>query len=117
MIDNFIQKNIPLAAVAMFHDQLSPISEIIELYMQGMKEHKIDILSGLLKKYTDTEALFSVSIKARLFALHEQNKDDPNKVVSPHKDPKQGQIHHRTPGPHQSQWSASRDRFISTYFK
>ena len=101
----------------MFRGQLSPISEIIELYMQGMKEHEIDVLGGLLKKYADTETLFSASIEARLFALREHNKDDPDKVVSPHEDPKQGQIRHGTPGPRQSQWSAPRDRFISIYFK
>ena len=82
IIDNFIQENVRPTEVAMFRSQVSPISEIVERYMQGMKEHEVNVLGGLLKKYADTEALFSGSIEARVLALREQNKDDLDKVVS-----------------------------------
>jgi acetyl-CoA carboxylase/biotin carboxylase 1 len=66
----------------MFRTQISPISEIVERYLQGLKEHEISVIGGLLKQYADTETLFSGSIEARVLALREQNKDDLDKVVS-----------------------------------
>ena len=82
ILDNFIQDNIRPTEEAMFRGQISSISEIAERYYQGLKEHETNVLGGLLKKYGDTEALFSGSIEARVLALREQNKDDLDKVVS-----------------------------------
>jgi acetyl-CoA carboxylase/biotin carboxylase 1 len=82
ILDNFIQDNIRSTEQTMFRGQISPISEIVERYIQGLKEHEINVLGGLLKKYADTEALFSGSIEARVLALREQNKDNLDKVIS-----------------------------------
>lgn len=82
ILDNFIQDNIRQTEEAMFRSQVSPISEIVERYLQGLKEHETNVLGGLLKKYADTEVLFTGSIEARVLALREQNKDDLDKVVS-----------------------------------
>jgi acetyl-CoA carboxylase/biotin carboxylase 1 len=82
ILDNFIQDNIRPTEEAMFRGQISSISEIAERYYQGLKEHETNVLGGLLKKYGDTEALFTGSIEARVLALREQNKDDLDKVVS-----------------------------------
>lgn len=82
ILDNFIQDNVRRTEEAMFRGQISPISEIIERYLHGLKEHETNVLGSLLKKYADTEALFSGSIEARVLALREQNKDDLDKVVS-----------------------------------
>ena len=82
IMDNFIQDNVLPTEAAMFHGQVSPISEIVERYVQGLKEHEVNVLGALIKKYADTEALFSGSIEARVLALREQNKDNLDKVVS-----------------------------------
>jgi len=82
ILDNFVQENIRPTEEAMFRGQISPISEVVERYIQGLKEHEINVLGDLLKKYADTEALFSGSIEARVLALREQNKDNLDKVVS-----------------------------------
>lgn len=82
IMDNFIQDNVRSTEVAMFRGQVFPISEIIERYIQGLKEHEVNVLGHLLKKYADTEALFSGSIEARVLALREQNKDNLDNVVS-----------------------------------
>ena len=82
ILDNFVQENVRPTEEAIFRGQISPISEIVERYIHGLKEHEIGILGGLLKKYADTEALFSGSIEARVLALREQNKNDLDKVVS-----------------------------------
>ena len=82
ILDNFTQDNVRPTEEAMFRGQVSPISEIVERYIQGLKEHGINVIGGLLKKYADTEALFSGSIEARVLALREQYKDDLDKVVS-----------------------------------
>jgi acetyl-CoA carboxylase/biotin carboxylase 1 len=82
ILDNFIQDNIRPTEEAMFRGQISPISEIVERYIQGLKEHEVNVLGSLLKKYADTEALFSGSIEARVLALREQYKDNLDQVVS-----------------------------------
>jgi len=82
ILDNFVQENVRPTEEAIFRGQISPISEIVERYIHGLKEHEIGVLGGLLKKYADTEALFSGSIEARVLALREQNKNDLDKVVS-----------------------------------
>jgi len=82
ILDNFIQDSIRPTEEAMFRGQISTISEIVERYLQGLKEHEVDVLGGLLKKYADTEVLFTGSIEARVLALREQNKNDLDKVVS-----------------------------------
>lgn len=82
ILDNFIQENIRPSEEVMFRGQISPISEVVEQYTQGLKDHEINVLGGLLKKYGDTEALFSGSIEARILALREENKDNLDKVVS-----------------------------------
>ena len=82
IMDNFTQENVRPAEAVMFRGQVFPISEIVERYIQGLKEHEVGVLGGLLKRYADTEALFSGSIEARVLALREQNKDDLDKVVS-----------------------------------
>ena len=45
-------------------------------------EHEVNTLSGLLKKYANTEAPYNGSIEARILAFREQNKDNLNKVAS-----------------------------------
>jgi acetyl-CoA carboxylase / biotin carboxylase 1 len=82
IMDNFIQDNVRPTEEAMFRGQVSPISEIVERYIQGLKEHEVNVLGALVKKYADTEALFSGSIEARVLALREQNKDNLDTVVS-----------------------------------
>ena len=82
ILDNFIQDNVRPTEEPMFRGQISPISDIVERYLQGLKEHETNVLGGLLGRYADTEALFSGSIEARVLALREQNKDDLDKVVS-----------------------------------
>jgi Acetyl-CoA carboxylase, central region len=46
ILDNFAQDNIRPTDKAMFHGQVSPISEIIERYIQGLKEHEINVTRG-----------------------------------------------------------------------
>jgi len=82
ILDNFIQDNIRPTEETMFRGQISPISEIVERYLQGLKEHETNVLGGLLGRYADTEVLFSGSIEARVLALREENKDNLDKVVS-----------------------------------
>ena len=82
IMDYFIQDNVRPTEAVMFRAQVSPISEIVERYTQGLKEHEVNVLGALLKKYADTEALFSGSIEARVLALREQNKDNLDNVVS-----------------------------------
>ena len=82
IVDHFVQDNVRPTEEAIFRGQVSPISEIVERYIQGLKEHEVNVLGGLLKKYADTEILFSGSIESRVLALREQNKDDLDKVVS-----------------------------------
>lgn len=82
ILDNFAQDNIRPTEEAMFRGQISPISEIVERYVPGLKEHEVNVLGGLLKKYADTEALFTGSIEARVLALREEHKDSLDQVVS-----------------------------------
>ena len=107
ILGNFVQENVQPTEEAVFRGQIPPISEVVDRYIQGLKEHEINVLGNLLKKCEDTEAFFSRSIEARVLALCEQNKVNLDKVVSrsqSHQGAKQEQACYGFVGPCQSEW-------------
>jgi acetyl-CoA carboxylase/biotin carboxylase 1 len=82
LLENYIQEAIRPADQGILRAQLSPLLDIVERYLHGLKEHEITVIGDLLSRYEQTESLFNGSIEARVLVLREQNKDNLDKVVS-----------------------------------
>ncbi|KAF9244091.1 acetyl-CoA carboxylase [Melanogaster broomeanus] len=82
VLEHYVQDVIlPQDRVA-FRTQLSPLFDVIEKFMGGLKGHEVYTLANLLAAYESTEKLFGGSIEARVLNLREQYKDDLDKVVA-----------------------------------
>lgn len=82
LIQNYIQENVRPAEEAMFRTQITSVLDIVERYLQGLKEHEVVVFADLLARYEQTECLFNGSIEAKVLELRQEHKDDLSKVVS-----------------------------------
>lgn len=82
ILEHYVQDSILPQDCSMFRAQLSPLFDVLEKFMGGLKGHEVYTLADLLSNYESTEKLFGGSIEARVLSLREQNKDDLDKVVA-----------------------------------
>jgi acetyl-CoA carboxylase/biotin carboxylase 1 len=82
VLEHYVQDSILPQDQLMFRTQLTPLFDVIEKFMGGLKGHELHTIANLLSAYDSTEKLFGGSIEARVLSLREQNKDDLDKVVA-----------------------------------
>lgn len=82
VLEHYVQDSILPHDRSMFWTQLSPLFDVLEKFMGGLKGHEVYTIAGLLSAYESTERLFGGSIEARVLSLREQHKDDLDKVVA-----------------------------------
>jgi acetyl-CoA carboxylase/biotin carboxylase 1 len=82
LLDNYVIEHVRAQDRTMFRTQLGTLFDIVERFVGGLRGHETNTLAGLLEKYESTEKLFGGSIEARVLALREQNKNDPDRVAA-----------------------------------
>ncbi|OJJ01421.1 hypothetical protein ASPVEDRAFT_41004 [Aspergillus versicolor CBS 583.65] len=75
----FIEENVNPADADILKTTLSPLTQVIHDYIEGLKVHEYNVFVGLLEQYVAVEKLFS-GPKSRyedgILALREEHKDD-----------------------------------------
>ncbi|BCS26346.1 acetyl-CoA carboxylase ACC1 [Aspergillus puulaauensis] len=75
----FIEENVNPADADILKTTLSPLTQVINGYIEGLKVHEYNVFVGLLEQYVAVEKLFS-GPKSRyedgILALREEHKDD-----------------------------------------
>lgn len=82
--DSFLKENIPLKEAELLRVSLSPLTDIMERYKNGLKAHEAEILCALLEQYWEVEHLFAGQNNRQediVLQLRDDNKDDIRKVV------------------------------------
>lgn len=82
MLENHVSTSVRPQDRSMFRQQMAALFDVTERYRNGLKQHEVDTLAGLLSRYEETEKLFGGSIEARVLKLREQYKDDLDKVAA-----------------------------------
>ncbi|ROT38258.1 acetyl-CoA carboxylase [Sodiomyces alkalinus F11] len=80
----FIDENVASGDAELLKTTLSPLTAVIEAYIDGQKTHELNIIGSLLDMYTETEKVFTGPGQQEdsvILKLREQNKDDASKVV------------------------------------
>ncbi|KAI0032669.1 acetyl CoA carboxylase [Vararia minispora EC-137] len=82
-LEHYLQDNVRPQERTMLRAQLSPLFDVVERYLSGLKGHELHVVTALLARYADTEKLFGGgSIESRVLALREQHKDNLDEVVA-----------------------------------
>ena len=83
-LTRFMEENVSRSDAPMLKSALTPLVEVMNRYIEGLKVHEFDVFCNLLDNYYNVENLFS-SRNARdedvILRLREENKDDSHKVV------------------------------------
>ncbi|CAG8532450.1 333_t:CDS:2 [Funneliformis mosseae] len=84
MIDNYSLDFVNPSDLSSFNSVITPVNDILERYIYGLKYLKWNDITYLLNKYHDVEVLFSNSDKREeeaVHALRDKYKNDLDKVV------------------------------------
>ena len=80
----FMEENVNPGDAPVLKLALTPLVEVMDRYMEGLKVHEFEVFCNLLDNYYNVEKLFS-SRNSRdedvILKLREENKDDIHKVV------------------------------------
>jgi len=79
-LDDFVEPN----DVDVLKATLAPLTEVLDIYLEGQKIHELNVFAGLLEEYATVEKLFSGRTSRDeevILKLREENKDDISKVV------------------------------------
>ncbi|KAL8948361.1 MAG: hypothetical protein Q9222_005445 [Ikaeria aurantiellina] len=83
-LTRFLEENVSPGDAKLLRTALTPLNEVMDRYVDGLKAHEFDVFCKLLDQYYDVEKLFSTR-NARdedvILKLREENKDDILKVV------------------------------------
>ncbi|KAL2752979.1 hypothetical protein ACRALDRAFT_1065940 [Sodiomyces alcalophilus JCM 7366] len=80
----FLDENVPSGDAELLKTTLSPLTAVIEAYVDGQKARELNVIGSLLDMYTDIEKLFTGRGQQEdsvILKLREQHKDDISKVV------------------------------------
>ena len=83
-LSRFIEENVNPADASVLRTALSPLTEVINRYNEGLKVHEYEVFCDLLDQYFEVEKMFSNRHSRDedvVLKLREQNKDDILKVV------------------------------------
>jgi acetyl-CoA carboxylase/biotin carboxylase 1 len=81
-LEHFLQDNVRAQERTMLRQQITPLLDVVERFLGGLKAHQVHVVARLLAHYADTEKLFGGSIESRVLALREQHKEDLDVVVA-----------------------------------
>ena len=80
----FMEENVHASDVPVLKSALTPLLEVMNRYIEGLKVHEFDVFCSLLDNYYNVEKLFS-NRNSRdedvILRLRDENKDDIHKVV------------------------------------
>ncbi|KAJ5171858.1 Acetyl-CoA carboxylase [Penicillium capsulatum] len=83
-ITRFIEENVNSADAEILRTTLTPLTQVINKYMDGLKANEYNVFIGLLEQYYEVEQLFATGTKRDedvILKLREENKEDITKVV------------------------------------
>ncbi|KAJ5140445.1 Acetyl-CoA carboxylase [Penicillium atrosanguineum] len=83
-ISRFIEENVNPADAEILKATLSPLIQVINKYLDGLKTNEYNVFISLLEQYCDVEKLFSTGTKRDedvILKLREENKEEITKVV------------------------------------
>lgn len=83
-LTRFMEENVNASDAPVLKSALTPLVEVMNRYIEGLKVHEFDVFCSLLDNYYNVEKLFS-SRNSRdedvILRLREENKEDIHKVV------------------------------------
>ncbi|KIH92458.1 acetyl-CoA carboxylase [Sporothrix brasiliensis 5110] len=80
----FIEDHVAAEDAGLLRTTLAPLTDVLNLYIEGSKVRELNVILDLLNTYADTERLFSgrrSQDEEVILKLRDANKDDINKVV------------------------------------
>jgi acetyl-CoA carboxylase / biotin carboxylase 1 len=80
-IEAHIHDNVRPQELNIIRATLAPLTDSMESFKQGLKQHEWDTIAKLLRHYESTEKLFGGSIEAIVLSLREEYKTDLDKVA------------------------------------
>lgn len=83
-LQRFLEEIVKHGDAGLLKTSLSPLVEVMNRYLEGLKVHELDVFCNLLNQYYEIEKLFSTrNFRAEdvVLKLREENKDDILKVV------------------------------------
>ena len=84
VFQRFLDENVAPSDASTLRDTLSPLTQVLDLYVEGQKVRELNTIAELLDMYADTERLFSgrrSQDEEVVLKLRDENKDDIQKVV------------------------------------
>lgn len=83
-LQRFLEEIVKHGDAGLLKTSLSPLVEVMNRYLEGLKVHELDVFCNLLNQYYEIEKLFSTRNSREedvVLKLREENKDDILKVV------------------------------------
>lgn len=83
-LQRFLEETVKHGDAGLLKTSLSPLVEVMNRYLEGLKVHELDVFCNLLNQYYEIEKLFSTRNFREedvVLKLREENKDDILKVV------------------------------------
>lgn len=83
-LQRFLEEIVKHGDAGLLKTSLSPLVEVMNRYLEGLKVHELDVFCNLLNQYYEIEKLFSTRNFREedvVLKLREENKDDILKVV------------------------------------
>lgn len=83
-LQRFLEEIVKSGDVGLLKNSLSPLVEVMNRYLEGLKVHELDVFCNLLNQYYEIEKLFSTRNSREedvVLKLREENKEDILKVV------------------------------------
>ena len=83
-LQRFLEEIVKHGDAGLLKTSLSPLVEVMNRYLEGLKVHELDVFCNLLNQYYEIEKLFSTRNCREedvVLKLREENKDDILKVV------------------------------------
>jgi len=84
VFQKFLDDNVPASDADLLKSTLLPLTEVLDLYVEGPKVRELNVISDLLTTYADVERLFSgrrLQDEEVILKLRDENKEDISKVI------------------------------------
>ncbi|EPE05929.1 acetyl- carboxylase [Ophiostoma piceae UAMH 11346] len=81
----FVDENVAPEDADLLRTTLAPLTDVLDLYVDGQKVRELNVIRDLLEIYATTERLFSgrrSQDEEVILKLRDANKDDTNKVIA-----------------------------------